>query len=615
MMAMLTGRATWFAVLPDCPAAGAVARRLSLDTVQVIRHPSGRPWIIGCWTADELATAVSGRSAMVVAGQHPATTRSLAAQAARIRDVSDLDRAGAEMPGSYHLAASAGGKVRIQGRVSGLRRIFFTRTAGVTVAADSPGILARLTAARPDPARLALELLYPRLPGFLDATSLWPGVQALPPDRYLLIDAAGDSRTIRWWRPPEPELPLAEGAPAFGDALRAAVDLRTRGSGTISCDLSGGLDSTSLCFLAARGGKRVISVTMRGLDPVHDDAVWADRAAGHLDGIERLVLEPGELPPRYARLEELCAGLDDPAEIARDFAVFSHVGSLVTRRGSRMHLAGHGGDHLLNFYPAYVHSTFRTCPGAAPGYLRASRAQFRWPLLPALREIADQRGYAGWLTAEAAAMTTSAPLRVRGRPGFLGWENGLGLPPWMSAEAADAVRSALVQQAAAAEPLAPYRGQHALLAAVRECARTLRPLAQLTASDGLALAVPYLDDRVVEAALRVRMHERATPRHYKPLLTRAMDGTVPAEVLARKTKGEFGAEATAGLRQHRSGLAALFDDPLLGRLGLIDAAKARGAVLGRYPTLPPSALQRTLACEVWLRVHDDAVLEPAGGAV
>jgi asparagine synthase (glutamine-hydrolysing) len=607
----------WFAVLPDCPAAAAVAGRLDPDAAQVVRYPSGRPWLVGRWAAGEVSMAASRGSAVLVAGQHPATSEFLAAHAASLRDVSDLSRLGAELPGSFYLAAAADGKVRLQGSVSGVRRVFFTRTAGVTVAADRPGVLARLTGAGLDESRLALELLYPRLPDFLDTTSLWQGIAALPPDRYLLTDLDGNGQAIRWWEPPEPELPAAEGALALRESLRAAVELRTRGTGMISSDLSGGLDSTSVCFLAAGGGTELLAVTIHGRDPAHDDALWADRAAGYLGGVERLVLRPDEFPPRYARLDELAGCLDEPAEMARDHAPFFHVSSLVAERGSRLHLTGHGGDHLLSFHRGYVHSTFRTHPWAGLRYLRASRAQYRWPLLASVRSVADRRDYASWLAASADMLpaTVSAQARVRVRKAFFGWGTGMALPPWMTAEAAAAVRSQIMRSAASAEPLARYRGQHAALEQVRQCAQTMRPLAQMTSRAGLALAVPYLDDRVVEAVLRVRMHERATPQHYKPLLTRAMDGIVPAEVLARTTKGEFGADVADGMRRFRGELAALFDDPILARLGLIDAEAARGAVLGRYPTLRPRALQRTLACELWLRAHHHVALEHAGGPV
>jgi len=79
-------------------------------------------------------------------------------------------------------------------------------------------------------------------------------------------------------------------------------------------------------------------------------------------------------------------------------------------------------------------------------------------------------------------------------------------------------------------------------------------------------------------------------------------GLVPATVLERSTKGEYSADAYAGMRRHRADLAAVCEDPIMARLGLVDPQALRSACLSMYPpNLPPHALEATLACEVWLR--------------
>jgi asparagine synthase (glutamine-hydrolysing) len=119
---------------------------------------------------------------------------------------------------------------------------------------------------------------------------------------------------------------------------------------------------------------------------------------------------------------------------------------------------------------------------------------------------------------------------------------------------------------------------------------------------GLRLELPYFDDRVVEVCLAVRLHERTTPWSYKPLLAKALDGLVPAVIGQRRTKGAYGADVHAGLRRHRGDLAAMCDDPVLARLGLVDAGVLRSACLGMHPpTLSLPALEASLGCEAWLR--------------
>ncbi|HKR48661.1 MAG TPA: asparagine synthase-related protein, partial [Pseudonocardiaceae bacterium] len=182
------------------------------------------------------------------------------------------------------------------------------------------------------------------------------------------------------------------------------------------------------------------------------------------------------------------------------------------------------------------------------------------------------------------------------------WGPVVRLPPWATPLAVDAARTLLHQVAANAEPLAPTRGQHAAVARIRGVGYLTRHLAGIMARAGLPMAVPFLDDRVIEACLAVRLHERTTPWRFKPLIVEAMRDLMPPTVLQRSTKGDFSVDGHAGLRQARAHLAGLLEDPVLGRLGLVDVDALRKVCLGLYPyALPMVALDRTLACEAWLR--------------
>ena len=129
---------------------------------------------------------------------------------------------------------------------------------------------------------------------------------------------------------------------------------------------------------------------------------------------------------------------------------------------------------------------------------------------------------------------------------------------------------------------------------------------------GAAGHYPFLDDRVIEACLAVRLHERTTPFAYKPLTVTAMRGVVPAELLARRTKGEFSVDLHAGLRAQRAQLVQLLEVSVLARLGIVDAHALRQAVLGLYPPrLSYALLEATLAVETWLHAHPSPTPAPA----
>ncbi len=594
----------WFVVLADRDAALGVAQVLYRRSPppQVVTHASGRPWLIGRWAESELVLARVGEVQVAVLGCCPVTATVLSAAASHARTAHDLDRLAARLPGSFHLLAAIEGKARVQGSVSGLRRVFRARIAGVTVAADRADILADLAGAAVDERWLATRLMYPLVPHPLADWIGWHGVRAVTDGCYLLINPDGTDRVVQWWSPPEPSLPLVEGAPIVREALCAAVAARTRAGGTISADLSGGLDSTPLCLLAARSTARVIAVTVGGADPGNDDLRWARPAASALDGVEHLVFHPHELPAMYEDLNQAGDGQDSPLARVRINARDTHIARLLVGCGSRLHLAGHGGDEVLQAPPdPCLHTTAWAHPRIAASHLQGHRAWSRWPLPATLRALADRRTYAEWLAANADKLNVAPPSP---RTPDLGWGPALRLPPWATVNAAGAAASLLRQAAATAEPLAPTRGQHAALQMVRFGASVARHLAQIMARAGLPMALPYFDDRVVEACLAVRLHERTTPWRYKPLLVEALRDVVPAAVLQRTTKGGFGADVHAGLRRHRADLAALCDDSVLARLGLVDAGALRAACLGMHPpTLSLPALEATLGCEAWLRAQ------------
>ncbi|WP_200303941.1 asparagine synthase-related protein [Streptomyces adelaidensis] len=614
----------WFAVLPDCDAARAAAAVLGTTATRLVEHASGRPWLVGQWAEDEVTVATVGGGRVAVVGLSPLTGPRLTALVRHDDALGSLDRIGAGPnagpTGSCHLLASQSGRLRSQGTASGLRRLFSARLAGVVVACDRADVLATAVDAGIDERLVALRLMDPLIPHPLAERPLWRGVSAVPAGTALLTDAAGNTRTRRWWQPPEPELSLGEGAELLAGALTDAVALRTAGGGSggsgggraggsggvISSDLSGGLDSTSLCFLAARGPARLLALTLTGADPANDDLAWAHRAAAHLPdpNTEHHVLPTADLPPHYTGVLHAGEGVDEPFTGGRVRAPFAETARRMAALGSRLHLSGEGADQILSARTPYLHTTLRARPRTALTHLRATVSTQRWRLLPTLRALADRRSYGRWLADSARDL--SPVLALDGTPA-LGWQPlRPQLPPWAGPDAAAAVRELLWQSALEAEPLAPTRGQHEALWSVRNGARLARQLTRVTSEAGLPTHYPFYDDSVVEAALSVRLDERTTPFVYKPLLVRAMGmrQVVPAELLARRTKGEYSAEMQHGLRTRRADLAELLDRPLLATLGLVDADALRRACLSMFPPrLSPVTLEATLAVETWLRAH------------
>ncbi|MEV7085333.1 asparagine synthase-related protein [Streptomyces sp. NPDC093085] len=584
----------------------------------MIDHASGRPWLMGEWADHEVAFGRAGAARAVLIGRHTADGQEVSRRLAEAGgDPGRVERLAAGVAGSFHLVTSVDGRVRVRGTASGNRRVFRARLAGVAVAADRAGVLASATQADVDDEAVALRMAMPLVNYPLEEQGMWRGVSGVRPDDCLILESDGTDRTARWWTPPEPAASLAEGAPLVGAALAAAVGACTAGGGTVSADLSGGLDSTSLCFLAARGPARLVTYTWQSMDPANDDEVWARRAARALSPSEQVSLGCDEVPAWFDGVCDTAGwATEEPGGWVRDRARLVDGLTRMAARGSRLHLCGGGGDELFTPVPSFLHDLVRSRPGAALGVVRRRRTFRRQPLWPLLRALGDRTPFAAELAASAQCLTRAAP-----GPGTpqRGWEAALRMPPWATPAAVETVASRLREAAAhAPTALSPYRSLHQVLQYLRYGGNAMRQMDQMTTDRlGIGYATPFHDDAVIEAALSVRLDERMVLTGYKPLLTEAMRGTVPAELLARTTKGEAGVDFYGAIRRHRGELLELFDTPALADAGLIDAGRLRAALRGYPDDTLHTQLLPTLGCEMWLRAQHDRKALPltvaAGG--
>ncbi|WP_233515283.1 asparagine synthase-related protein [Marinitenerispora sediminis] len=589
----------WFAVFPDDDGGGAAARELRRQAVQLFTHASGRPWLIGRWPPGEVTVAGVGTAMIAVFGRCSVGAAELTALIRDTPDIGVIEHRTRTLAGSFHLVASVSGMVWARGAASGTRRLFHTRVGGATVAADRADVLARLGDASVDERALALRLVTPAPAHTLEERSVWRGVHSVPSDHAIVLLPGGTSRVERWWRAPEAGLSLAEGAVRVADALSGAVATCTTGGGIVSADLSGGLDSTALCFLTARTGIRLVTHRWGAADVGNDDAVWARRARAALVEAEHQIAGTQRLSPWFSGLVDPRLPLDEPFRWVRGIARVPEITATLVDAGSRLHLSGQGADELFTGTALYLHDLLRVRPLAAVRAARGFRALHRWPLEATARALLDRESYRAAYDRAGRSLTDPVP---RQHVPHLGWMLPARLPAWATDDAAALAREAVRDAAETAAPLAATRGRHATLAAVRAAGVTLRSLSALYRSAGIPLAAPFLDDTVVNAALAVRPEEQCTPFRYKPLLAEALRGVLPEELLTRRTKGDFSADAFAGLRYNRPDLVALTEELHLAKLGLVDPVGLREAVTGLHPSATAlSHLEATLGVEAWLR--------------
>lgn len=605
--------ACWFVVLPDqdvFPGLLDRLRNLSCPAAfRVVSHPSGRPWLVGCWSDEEVTVRAAGEVRLAVAGTCSLSAAELAVRARKIRSTAHVEPALSGAHGSFHVLASVAGRSYVRGGFSGQRRVYRAEIDGVTVCADRAHVLARLAGAEVDTAQMALRLAGYLVPHPLADGALWRGVDAVLPGEAVELAPGGGGRILRWWQPPAAELPLREAASGLREALRRAVALRVRPGEVVGADLSGGMDSTSLCFLAAEAGARLVAVTLDWSAPGNEDRGHATRAARHLPLVEHLVFPSADLPAHFTGLDERVVPGDGPSPVQRDRVQQRHLAEEMRSRGAVLRLSGHGGDHVVQPPAAYVHGLLRRSPAAGLRHAAGLRARYRRPLGETVAALLDRRSYASWLA------DTAGRLRMPAAEGDFGWGTSPRLPLWASDQAVELCREQLRAAARDAEPLHTERGRHARIAAARQAGLIAGHLSHHAALAGLPVHSPFCDDDVIEAALAARPHEAASPWSYKPLLAAAMDGLVPEHIVRRTTKDHCGLEWQEGLRLHRRALAAWAEDSRLVAAGVADEEALRRALLS--PGLlrgGAGGLEATIAAEAWLRdVEHQEALGHVGG--
>ncbi|GAB2790498.1 asparagine synthase-related protein [Streptomyces daliensis] len=594
-----------FVVLPDHPAAEEVTAQLPEEyRKNTIRHRSGRPWLVGDWPAEAAVHVEAGPSKVVLLGTAHITEPALLNQLEKARSVRDLDRIVDRTAGCFHLVASLDGRVRFQGTLSGAREVFSTDCAGITVASNRVSVLSTLRRLTLAEDQLTLQLLDFTPPWPLSERSVWREIAPLPFAHYLALAPDGTAEPVRWWTPPAPEFPVEVAAPEFRKALASAVAARTSSSPVVGADLSGGMDSTSLCFLAAGQGSRLVTIRRRLMDPVNCEDSVADRAAADLPDAKHIVLEGDSAPSHYEAVDREDFATDEPPPFVAMASHMETVARIMAAHGVTRHLQGHGSDELAATGTTHLNAMAQQSLLGSLGMIRAMRARRRWSLGTTLRVVRKFPPYAEWLRRSAGELLSPPSPESE-----VGWEPAPHLPPWISGEAAELARETVLRAAATnPAPLSSLPTHHEILRCIRVNGTIVRFSNTLAGHSGVSFEAPYLDDRVVETALSVQLAGRQVMGRHKPVLAAALRGTVPDYVLDRTTKSHFTVDVYEGRRRNLGKLREMCEESRLVDLGLVDRGGFRRALSDIMPDpMHVGPLEKTLACEAWLR----SVLEKA----
>jgi asparagine synthase (glutamine-hydrolysing) len=562
----------------------------------------------GGWRKGEVRRAELPLGTVVVIGQcfaDEAQLRKGANLALRSGDPSVLAR----WPGAYACLVLRHDEVTLLEDVAGQYPFYYRHGDRRLWFADRPTAVAEAAGhqPRPDPRVLAAWVLCPGVPALTGDSTPVVGVRRLGGGHALRFDARGVPR--RWAY--EPLLPadspsVAHTAEAVRAALDTAVRIRAVCPGGLTTDFSGGMDSTSLAFLALNHRRGELGAFVYHHPESPDDLPYA-RQYARLDRRLRLQTVTGH--HGTLSFQDLghrgLTGETEPgvASVARTRLRLRHIASW----GGGVHLGGEGGDALFAAPAAYLANLVR------PGGLRRLRAD-SW-VLARQRHVSPAAVLTSAVrlsrTPMATAMRRLAERLERPEQRDTTWLDTVSWWPEPGGEAGwltPAARRNLAElarlraDAVTGEPrLTPGElwTRHELCAS----AATQRYLSDCAREFGVWPQAPFLDHDVVRTCLTLPAHLRAGPPAPKPLLATALAGMVPAETLARRTKGDYSAEDYGGARAASAALRSVLASSRLAELGVIEPAAVlaslRRAALGVQTAFP--TLTRLLAVEAGLR--------------
>lgn len=435
----------WFCGVADSEAGRQVSAELKSWATRVVAHPSGRPWLVGSWLPAQLLAVTCGAVRVIVLGTCLISRDEAVAEVERAVSRGTYDRL-SWLPGNFHLSVSQLQGVTTYTDLAGLRRLFFTEHRSTVIYASHARVLRALTGAAVDEVWLASRLVCPALAHIRERRAPFLRVRPVPPGHRLTVDNNGTATVARRWHVPTDACPLASSGPRLRAELTSAVHGRVRQVSSVTADLSGGLDSTSLSFLAGQSaaatGASMRTLTLPAASPANDDIVFAQAAVASQPEAEHVFVDLGDYPLPYEDLSEP-PPLDEPASFAMSIARVRHVARVLVGLGSQVHLKGDGGDAVLLAPLAYLRRVVRRHPLVAFAHIRMHAALHRRPMTAFLLQLTRPCSYRSWLVATARGVATPVD-----RPDLgLGWGIKPHAPTWITQDALAAVRDLLTAAA------------------------------------------------------------------------------------------------------------------------------------------------------------------------
>jgi asparagine synthase (glutamine-hydrolysing) len=427
--------------------------------------------------------------------------------------------------------------------------------------------------------------------GFVtDDFSIYEGIEKLPA-ATILKWRNGEISTHEYWQLPtefDEEITFEEAVNETERLFLQAVEKRLQADVPVGALLSGGIDSSLVCWAIAKLGGDVTAFTVGVANDAWDESSVAVRTAKQL-GIRHKVMQMSG--DTLLNIGNLTKAFGEP------FACASALGLIDISRevscDATVLLTGDGGDDVFLGYPEHLHFRFaeklaQHTPKAVASMLQTSTA-----VLPKLGALKRANSFLNYSFGGLGAVTQARD----------------GLPVY---EQNHLLGERMKGSRISHREIAPSSGENLLSEFLQYDRRTRFVGEYLTKVDGatmfhaLEARSPFLDTELWEFAARLPFSIRLRGRRLKAVLREIVRRRIGPELAAAKKQG-FGVPVQRWLtREWKSSYIETMKNSLLAREGWIDSESAINLLLASEQSgWAPRQAWFILVFENWLRYERD----------
>lgn len=428
------------------------------------------------------------------------------------------------------------------------------------------------------------------------AAGPFKGVYPIPPGHVLTLQD-GRIQLVRYWSL-DPSRRISYSSDEeyeyhFRELFRSAVACRIPRGGAVFCELSGGIDSSSItCAVDALlrnnpSHARMFTVSYAfNRASSSDERTYVRLVEQQLGRAGLHILEDDHpmLSPAHVSFQP-----DLPTGQLCFMARFEARAEAMRRHDARVLLSGLGGDQLFWSEPppglpladSLARGDIVALVSGCREWARVLRRPFLGMLWAgALRPLLPSRWFARfqrvnrlgeWFNYDFVRRTQLKE-RIVGMERDGGWE-----PPSRS------LQYALIQQTMRTYALEPC-----------------------VSSGYVDVRYPYLDRRLVEFALAIPLDQKVRPSESRSLVRRALRGLVPDSVRERRAKAGPDEALYRALAKPSAFVSEITNNPLVCAYGFVDPSALRLALQRARHGISTNTVQliKTLSLEMWLRGLD-----------